>query len=106
MTSLSSIFKGDSLKEKVSETRNDFHQARTEYELAMRREILNRVNHCPCCFDGFFENVKARLREEALQNNFEPEVMEILSRMSQIPVVTEEEDETGEVIGDSENEYH
>lgn len=92
MTSLSSIFKEDFLKEKVSETRNDFHQARTEYELAMRREILHRVNHCPCCFNGFFEDVKARVREEALHNNFEPDVMEVLSRMSVIPLVPKEED--------------
>lgn len=101
MTAFSSFFKEDFLKEKVSETRSDFHQARTEYELAMRREILHRVNHCPCCFDGFFENVKARIREEALQNNFEPDVMEVLNRMSLTPVVTEGDDETGDPIGES-----
>jgi len=101
MTAFSSFFKEDFLKEKVNETRSDFHQARTEYELAMRREILHRVNHCPCCFDGFFENVKAQIREEALQNNFEPDVMEVLNRMSLTPVVTEEEDETGDQIGES-----
>lgn len=100
MTAFSSFFKEDFLKEKVSETRSDFHQARTEYELAMRREILHRVNHCPCCFDGFFENVKARIREEALQNNFEPDVMEVLNRMSLTPVVTEGDDETGDPIGE------
>lgn len=99
MTAFSSFFKEDFLKEKVSETRSDFHQARTEYELAMRREILNRVNHCPCCFDGFFDDVKARIRQEALQNNFEPDVMEVLQRMSLTPVVTDEEDETGDPIG-------
>jgi hypothetical protein len=99
MTAFSSFFKEDFLKEKVSETRSDFHQARTEYELAMRREILHRVNHCPCCFDGFFENVKAQIREETLQNNFEPDVMEVLNRMSLTPVVTNEEDETGDPIG-------
>jgi hypothetical protein len=103
MTSLSSVFKGDFLKEKVSETRSEFHQARTEYELAMRREILHRVNNCPCCFDGFFDDVKARIREEALQNNFEPDVMEVLNRMSLTPVVTDEEDEdeTRDVTGES-----
>ena len=103
MTKLSSFFQEDFLKEKVSETRSDFHQARTEYELAMRREILHRVNHCPCCFDGFFENVKAQIREEALQNNFEPDVMDVLNRMSLTPVVTdvEDEDEAGDVIGES-----
>lgn len=101
MTAFSSFFKEDSLKEKVSGTRSDFHQARTEYELAMRREILNRVNHCPCCFDGFFDDVKARIRQEALQNNFEPDVMEVLQRMSLTPVVTDEEDETGDPIGES-----
>jgi len=104
MTAFSSFFKEDFLKEKVSETRSDFHQARTEYELAMRREILHRVNHCPCCFDGIFENVKAQIREEALQNNFEPDVMEVLNRMSLTPVAAEEgeeEDGTRDVIEQS-----
>lgn len=91
MTALSSFFKEDVLKERVSEAMNEFHQARTEYELAMRREILHRVNHCPCCFDGLFEEVRARIREEAFRNNFEPDVMEVLQRMSNTPVVTEEE---------------
>lgn len=101
MTASSSFFKEDFLKEKVSEARSDFHQARTEYELAMRREILHGVNHCPRCFDGFFENVKAQIREEALQNNFEPDVMDVLNRMSLMLVGTEEEDEnkTGNVTG-------
>lgn len=103
MTSFSSVFKGDILKEKVIEARNNFHQARTEYELAMRREILHRVNHCPCCFDGFFEDVKARVREKALHNNFDPDLMEVLSHMSVIPLVPNEEDkrESGDVVEES-----
>lgn len=103
MTKLSSFFKEDFLKEQVIEARNIFHQARTEYELAMRQEILHRVNHCPCCFNGFFEDVKARVREEALHNNFEPDVMEVLSHMSVILLVPKEEDkdESGDVVEES-----
>ncbi len=103
MTKLSSFLEDEFIKGKVEETRGNFNRARTEYELAMRREILQRVNHCPCCFDGFFADVKARIREEALQNNFEPNVMEVLTRMSLTPVVTDEEDEdeTRDVTGES-----
>ena len=93
MTKPSSFHQEESLREKVTETKSDFHQARTEYELAMRREILHRVNHCPCCFEGFFESVKAQIQEEAIQKNFEPDVIEVLTRMSLTLLATAEENE-------------
>ena len=36
--------------------------------------------------------MKAQIREEALHNNFEPDVMEVLNRMSLTPIAAEEEE--------------
>jgi hypothetical protein len=97
MTNLLAFTVDRDLEDKVEESRTSFHQARTEYELAMRREILHRVDHCPGCFDGFFEETKLRIQKEMCQGNFEPDVMEVLSLMSFTPVVRHHETQEDDV---------
>ena len=78
MVTLSSIFEESDLTQAVVEQRSKFHEARAEYELAMRRLILHRVEHCPHCFKSFFDDMKLLVKEEAFHNDFEPDELDIL----------------------------
>lgn len=66
-----------------SALRKEFHKARAQYELSLRRFILNHVDNCPCCFDGFFDDSKNRVKTIAFYDDFEPDVLDVLEEMYQ-----------------------
>lgn len=81
MVTLSESFKRSDDKSEVMKLRNEFHQTRADYELGLRKFILNDVKNCPCCFKGLMEKTKESVKARAFYSDFEPDELDVLENM-------------------------
>lgn len=79
---------------RVKELQYKFHQTRADYELGLRKFILNEANNCPCCFKGLLNTTKDSVKQQAFYSNFEPDELEILENMYSI--ITKEDEKVDE----------
>lgn len=92
MLTLSSVLKGSDLSEVLMDKKREYLKARVEYELALRRFTLKKVENCPSCFKNFYEGMKDRVKSEAFYSDFEPNELDILEEMFITPIVHKHED--------------
>jgi hypothetical protein len=91
MLPLSEFFKHSEMKSEVEKLRKKFHESRSEYELGLRKYLLEEVKNCPCCFKGFFTESKESVKQRAFYREFEPEDLDVLEQMFVTPVVFDKE---------------
>lgn len=90
MITLSQHIKSYEEQAEVKDLRDKFHQIRSDYELGLRKLVLNKVNNCPCCFKGFFSEAKDSVKQRAFYRDFEPDDLDVLEQMFVTPVVFDE----------------
>ena len=78
-------------KAEIKDLKDKFHQIRADYELGIRKLVLNKVNNCPCCFKNFFTEAKGSIKQRAFYRDFEPDDLDVLEQMFVTPVVIDEE---------------
>lgn len=91
MVTLSQHMKSYEEQAEVKDLRDKFHQIRSDYELGLRKLVLNKVNNCPCCFKGFFIEAKDSVKQRAFYSDFEPDDMDVLEQMFFTPVVMDDD---------------
>lgn len=91
MVSFSEFLKQSEKKCEIEKLRNNFHESRSEYELGLRKHLLEEVKNCPCCFKGFFTEAKDSVKQRAFYRDFEPDDLDVLEQMFVTPVVFDEE---------------
>lgn len=92
MLTLSSVLKGSDLLENLHDSKRGYLKARAEYELALRRFTLDKVENCPSCFKNFYDSMKDRVKSEAFYSDFEPKELDILEEMFITPIVHSHKD--------------
>ena len=91
MLPLSQFMKSCEEQAEVTDLRDKFHQIRADYELGLRKLVLNKVNNCPCCFKGFFIEAKGSVKQRAFYSDFEPDDLDVLEQMFVTPVVIDDD---------------
>lgn len=91
MVTLSQHMKSYEEQAEVKDLRDKFHQIRSDYELGLRKLVLNKVNNCPCCFKGFFIEAKDSVKQRAFYSDFEPDDLDVLEQMFVTPVVIDDD---------------
>jgi hypothetical protein len=81
MTKKNDMTTADDLDAMVKIHRDQYNEARFEYELTLRRFLSHHVNNCSCCFKGFYSEVEKSLSEEASQAFREIDELEVLEGM-------------------------
>jgi 5-methylthioribose kinase len=90
MANFSEFFKSTKSESVIEKLRNKFHESRSEYELELRKHLLEEVKNCPCCFKGFFTEAKDSVKQRAFYRDFEPDDLDVLEQMFVTPVVFDE----------------
>lgn len=91
MVAFSEFFKQIEMRTEIEKLRNKFHESRSEYELGLRKHLLEEVKNCPCCFKGFFTEAKDSVKKRSFYRDFEPDDLDVLEQMFVTPVVFDEE---------------
>ena len=81
MVTLSESFKRSNDQRDIEKLRDKFHQTRADYELGLRKFILNDVKNCPCCFKGLMEKTKESVKGRVFYSDFEPDELDVLENM-------------------------
>jgi hypothetical protein len=81
-----------SLGQVVAVRRDQFHEARFEYEMSLRHFLNDAVNNCPCCFKGFYKDAEKSLTIEIIKEGVEPNDLDVLEAMrSKVDQLREEQ---------------
>ncbi len=81
MKKVNDLFGNVSLGQAVDMRRNEYHEARFEYELSLRRFLNDYVRNCPCCFKGFYKDTEETLTEQLIKEGVKPDDLEVLEEM-------------------------
>lgn len=81
-----------SLSQFVAIRRDQYHEARFEYEMSLRHFLNDAVDNCPCCFKGFYKDAEKSLTIEMIKEGVEPNDLDVLEAMqSKIEQIREEQ---------------
>lgn len=75
------FFVGVSLSEVVKIRRDQYHEARFEYEMSLRHFLNDAVSNCPCCFKGFYKEAEKALTIEMITEGVAPNDLDVLEAM-------------------------
>ena len=81
MVAFSEFLKQSEKKCEVEKLRNKFHESRSEYEVALKNFVLNKVNDCPCCFDVFYKKIVEKIQDSTFYIDLEPNELKVLEEM-------------------------
>jgi hypothetical protein len=81
MANFSEFYKGIESESVIEKLRNNFYESRSEYELALKNFILNKVNDCPCCFDVFYKKIVEKIQDSTFYIDLEPDELKVLEEM-------------------------
>ena len=81
MKKVNELFSDVSLEEVVVVRRSEYHEARFEYEMSLRRFLNDYVNNCPCCFKGFYKDTEETLTDHLIKEGVKPDELEVLEEM-------------------------
>jgi hypothetical protein len=81
-----------SLSQFVAIRRDQYHEARFEYEMSLRHFLNDSVDRCPCCFKGFYKDAEKSLTIEMIKEGVEPNDLDVLEAMrSKVEQIREEQ---------------
>jgi hypothetical protein len=75
------------LEQLLAIRRDQYLEARMDYELALREFSLVNVNKCPDCFEYFYEDKKSEMEASYLSGQIRPNCIEVLELMAQTQVI-------------------
>jgi len=75
------------LEQLLTIRRDQYLEARMDYELALRKFSLMNVNKCPDCFEGFYEEKRSEVEANYLSGDIGPSSIEVLELMAQTQVI-------------------
>ena len=81
MVTMNEVLKNAENQAEVNLLRDKFLKSRAEYELSLRKLILNKVKNCPCCFKRLLNISKDYIKQQDFEGDFDPDELAVLEEM-------------------------